>query len=222
VTLPLAMTPAPSGTSDLAALLKSATAIQHRRIERSPFMRLLLAGTLPRTHYVLLIHNLRALYGSLEPALLHHAADPALAPLQLHRLFRSASLADDQAALSRAHDPRPALLPAMVAYTARLRELRRVAPVLLTAHAYVRYLGDLNGGQALGIIVARAYGLGGGSGTRFYDFGPDATRRQWIEDFRVGLRAAGQQVLQPQAIVAEAIGAFERHAALFDELAADL
>jgi len=218
----MAMAPTPSGTSDLAALLKAATATQHRRVERSPFMSLLLAGELPRTQYVLLLHNLQALYGNLEPALLHHAAHPALAPLQLHRLFRSESLAHDQAALYRACDPPPELLPTMVAYVTRLGELGRMTPVLLTAHAYVRYLGDLNGGQALGAIVARAYGLGGRSGTRFYDFGSDATRLQLIEDFRVGLRVIGQQVLQPEAIVAEAVGAFERHAALFDELEARL
>lgn len=43
------------------------------------------------------------------------------------------------------------------------------APLLL-AHAYVRYLGDLSGGQIIGGRIRRAYGLKGKAGTAFYDF----------------------------------------------------
>lgn len=44
------------------------------------------------------------------------------------------------------------------------------APPLLLAHAYVRYLGDLSGGQIIGGRIKRAYGLKGKEGTAFYDF----------------------------------------------------
>jgi heme oxygenase len=210
------------GPCDLAGRLKAATGGLHRSVERSRFMSRLLSGRLPRAQYVFLLHNLRALYGSLEAVLWQHAADPALAPLALHKLFRSEALARDQAALHRADDGPPELVPAMVAYVARLGELGRGAPALLSAHAYVRYLGDLSGGQALGRVVARAYGLEAGAGTCFYDFGPARTRQRLIDDFRAGLGTIGRQVSQAEAIVSEAVGAFERHADLFDELEARL
>lgn len=43
---------------------------------------------------------------------------------------------------------------------------------LLLAHAYVRYLGDLNGGQTLKLRVAKAYGLDPAAldGLRFFEF----------------------------------------------------
>ena len=49
--------------------------------------------------------------------------------------------------------------------------LSRDEPALLVSHAYVRYLGDLNGGQVLQRVVTGNAGLGSGIGTRFYEFG---------------------------------------------------
>ena len=58
-------------------------------------------------------------------------------------------------------------------YTSRLRALASARdPAPLLAHAYVRYLGDLSGGQVIRRRVARAYGLedDGGAGVSFYEF----------------------------------------------------
>ena len=43
---------------------------------------------------------------------------------------------------------------------------------LLLAHTYVRYLGDLSGGQIIRRRVAKAYGVdvASGEGVKFYDF----------------------------------------------------
>ncbi len=206
----------------LAAQLKAATSSLHRQVERSPLMARLLRRELPRRNYVQLMQNLQAIYAALEPALLRHAADPALAPVLLQGMFRAEALAADLALLDPSHTPPHALVPATRAYVERLQELDRSAPGLLVAHAYVRYLGDLNGGQALQRLVARAYGLEGGAGTRFYDFGARATQQRMLEAFRMGLGVIDQRSTQAQAIVAEAVGAFERHAEIFDELGAQL
>lgn len=81
-------------------------------------------------------------------------------------------------------------LPGISNYVARIQELsngnesRGIAPQpeLLLAHAYVRYLGDLSGGQQIRRNIAKAYGLDNdGAGTSFYvfprlgDIGNDAT-----------------------------------------------
>jgi heme oxygenase len=61
----------------------------------------------------------------------------------------------------------------LVAYTKRLHTLSHSAdPSLLLAHAYVRYLGDLNGGQVIRRRVAKAYAIDveDGSGVKFYEF----------------------------------------------------
>jgi heme oxygenase len=204
----------------LAEQLRASTAVLHRRVERSAFMSRLLGGEIELAAYVALLRNLRAVYGALESALLKRSADPAIAPVVLPELFRCQALDQDILVLAGARgQARAALKPAAAQYVARLQALDDTAPVLLVAHAYVRYLGDLNGGQALRRVVARALGLQGGTGTTFYDFGDDARRRQLIERFRDGLARVAEQTPDVDAIVAEAVSAFERHEALFDQLA---
>ena len=64
------------------------------------------------------------------------------------------------------------LTTAATAYVERLAWLDERDAPLLVAHSYVRYLGDLSGGQVLGRVVAGALRLGDGRGTAFYTFGP--------------------------------------------------
>lgn len=79
-----------------------------------------------------------------------------------------------------------------VAYTSRLRALvsndtATPGPAGLLAHAYVRYLGDLSGGQFLRRRIAKAYGLDeeGEAGVEFYDFGSlDGKRRGTMGDLK--------------------------------------
>lgn len=62
--------------------------------------------------------------------------------------------------------------PRLARYLDRINALsgdERKCPLLL-AHAYVRYLGDLSGGQIIGAKLRRAYGLDGLDGRRFYFF----------------------------------------------------
>jgi heme oxygenase len=204
----------------LVERLKSGTAAMHRRVERSAFMSRLLHGEIERESYIGLLHNLRAVYGALEAALLRQSADPAVAPLVLPELFRCRALDLDIQVLAGAQVGfKPPLLPATLHYVQRLNELAITAPALLAAHAYVRYLGDLNGGQALRRIVARGLCLQGGTGTMFYDFGDDAGVRQLIGRFRHGLGAVEARAPDLEAIVAEAVSAFEQHEAIFEQLA---
>lgn len=74
---------------------------------------------------------------------------------------------------------------------------------LLLAHAYVRYLGDLNGGQTLKARVAKAYGLDAAAldGLRFFDFdGKDGSIATPAElsrlsgAFKKGMDATGDEL----------------------------
>jgi heme oxygenase (biliverdin-producing, ferredoxin) len=79
-----------------------------------------------------------------------------------------------------------------VAYTSRLRQLAAnepgtPGPAGLLSHAYVRYLGDLSGGQFLRRRIAKAYGLDEetSAGIEFYDFGTlDGKRRGNMGDLK--------------------------------------
>jgi heme oxygenase len=215
---PQPASPSVAAAPTLAERLKAATAVLHRRVEGSAFMVGVLRGRIDRAAYVGFLHNLQALYAALEQVLPRHAGQAAIGPVVMPQLFRSASISADLKALGATVASAP-LAPATQAYVARLHELDTTRPGLLVAHAYVRYLGDLNGGQALRRVVARTLGLSGPVGTVFYDFGDAATRRALVQRFRDGLNAVGQHSTEHDALVAEAVLAFERHGRLFDELA---
>lgn len=205
----------------LGEQLKAATAAMHRRVERTAFMAGLLRGQVDRPRYADLLRNLQALYAALEDGLARHAATPGVAPVVMPELFRSQALAADLQTLTGGSAPAGApLARATRHYVERLQLLGSARPGLLVAHAYVRYLGDLNGGQALCRVVERSLGLTDGAGTRFYDFGDGAARQRLVQRFRAGLEAVAGSPQERQALADEALSAFQRHERLFEELAA--
>lgn len=207
--------------TSLAERLKSETRTLHTEAERSVFMGVLLRGKMEQAAYCALLRNLHAIYAAMEPALVRHAAHPAIAPVFAAPLARAQALAADLDAL---HGPgwgaALAVQPSGTQYVLRLQQIEAHEPELLLAHAYVRYLGDLSGGQMLSRIVAQSMGLAAGQGTAFYDFGDAAETTQLTRAFRDGLQAVAVGALGVDAIVTEARSAFQRHQALFEELAA--
>jgi heme oxygenase len=202
--------------SNLPDLLRTATWPLHREVERSGLMRRILAGQIDRSRYVELLSNLSAIYRELESMLVCHAAHRWLASIHEPALHRTAALEADLRVLGSERSL--ALLPATLRYVDRLRALGRDSPQLLVAHAYVRYLGDLSGGQTVGRILGRALHLQPPDGLRFYDFGgPDAAAARALA-FRQGLAAIDAKGEDADALVAEALLAFSMHAALFREL----
>jgi heme oxygenase (biliverdin-producing, ferredoxin) len=208
----------------LTARLKQATRALHTRAERSGVMVELLQGRIGLAPYCALLRNLHAIYAALESALDAHGADDAGAPLR--RLWPPAlrRLPHLERDLQHLHtgDWRAAypLVPAADVYVERIRALSHSAPELLPAHAYVRYLGDLFGGQALARLVRGRFGLPGDDGTAFYRFGSKQEVEQLRHALRAGLDALVLGPAQDAAFVAEACSAFERHIHLFDELQA--
>lgn len=200
----------------LAERLRLETRDLHAVVERSGAMGELLRGRLPLPAYGALLNNLHALYTALEAALDRCADRAWLRPVRLPGLPRAAALASDLGALALRAPP---LEEAAEAYVQRLHALGAARAPALLAHAYVRYMGDLNGGQALRRLVGRAYGLGG-SVTRFYDFGGAEQVRALADAFRRGLDAPVLTATGADRVVAEARWAFQQHQRLFEQLAA--
>jgi len=206
-------------TVPLAARLRTATHELHRAVERAGLMPALLRGQLPLAGYLALLRNLQAIYAALEAGLARHAAHPQLAPLALDGLARAPALVADLEALHGtgwAHE-----LPvckAGQAYVDRLQRLADCQPGLLAAHAYVRYLGDLNGGQVLARRVGLALQLAPGRGLAFYDFGPAERAAARAQALRAGLDVIAPDEAAAQALVEEACAAFGHHRELFEQL----
>jgi heme oxygenase len=201
----------------LSARLREATQSLHRVAEASGIMPALLAGRVERREYCRLLRNLHALYVALEDALDRNARSPLVAPVRMPELFRASALAAD---LGDLHGPgwrAQPLADAMRGYVAHIGALAEDRPGLLAAHAYVRYLGDLSGGQILRNVVGAALGLADRAGVAFYCFG-DGDAAALKARFRAGLDALPVGDAAADAIVAEARDAFARHVRLFEEL----
>lgn len=227
----------------LATLLKEGTHEAHDAVATSQGAKLLLSGSLAKAEYVRYLMMLWHVYSELEEALDKHATNPALEgtynPTLLSRTQALSSdiayLLDVEEASWQAHPVYTSLISPMPTslanYVSRIRTLSASSdPSPLLAHAYVRYLGDLSGGQNMRHILAKSYELDEheGSGISFYDFkelrgsgnaglGEMKRIKEW---YRSEMNKAGDIAPQckPQ-IVSEASTAFRLNAGLFEELA---
>lgn len=203
----------------LARRLKAATRRPHVALERSALMRTLLRGQMSRVEYTALVRQLAAIYDALERHLSDRADSPVICLVWRPTLKRSAHLEQD---LDTLHGPDWRGLPVHDAtrdYVDHLHALAAKRPERLLGHVYVRYLGDLNGGQRLQGIVRTGLALDGPAGTRFYDFGAPERVAEHIASLRAGLDAVGERFPEyAEGIVDEALVGFDLHARLFDAL----
>lgn len=219
--------------ASLSERLRTETKDVHTAAERSGIMRQLLRGEISVASYVALLGNLAALYEALESALARHAAHDSLRAIEWHRLARLPTLRHDMAALSaglsvgmegREDAPQGsgaewALAPATREYVAHLHRLSDQHPERLWAHAYLRYLGDMYGGQIIKRLVLASVAGGDARAVSFYEFAEIDDLAAFLTAFRVALDDAPLHPTTPDAMVAEARFGYELHARMFTELA---
>lgn len=202
----------------LSSRLRTETRELHVQAERSGAMGALLRGQLPLEGYGALVAALLEIYAALEEGLERHAAHPAIAALRRPGLARRSALESDLAVLRRLGLAPLEPASAARAYGAHLRALAADDPLRLVAHAWLRYLGDLNGGRILERVVRERLGVPEGA-MAFYRFpalaDPAAAAVQW----RLALDALPLDDALGDVLVAEASDGFRRHIALFEEIA---
>jgi heme oxygenase len=204
----------------LALRLRQETRQNHVEAERSGIMRRLLTRSLDLETYVALLHNLLPVYEALEAEMDRHQGDPLVAPFHHPGLARVRPLAADLAELAGPDWRSLPALPETEAYVSRIHAAAAEDPALLVAHAYVRYLGDLSGGQILKKIVAESFQLAPGSGVQFYEFPALGDLDAFKHRYRAALDSLAPSPERADNIVREAIGGFEANTRLFAALEA--
>jgi len=210
----------PAINDPFSAELRRRTQRAHRLAEQARFIRGFLRGTVTRSAYLGLLQRLHAVYQALEIALRHHAGHPACGPFWWPELARTEALQADLRALGGSPLSNAAS-PATERFCAHLERCAAGDPVLLVAHAYVRYLGDLSGGQVLHRLALRSLDLVVDQQDHFYSFPglPDITVAK--ADFRHRLDQLGDALPERREdLVNEAILSFQLNLALFEELEA--
>jgi heme oxygenase len=182
--------------------IKAATWPLHREAERSGIVAAILAGTATREGVALLWRNLLPVYQALDAT-----------SFGLPALVRSDAIEADLAIL--APDADLPLLPEAAEYAARVRSADAGR---LIAHAYVRYLGDLNGGLLLQRKLTASLGV---APLAFHAFPGIADPRAFAAAYRAGLDQA-LAAADGEAVLAEAVAAFTLNIALSRAVAAAL
>jgi heme oxygenase len=105
------------------------------------------------------------------------------------------------------------MLPSGVAYARRIAQAAEGDGALLIAHAYTRYLGDLNGGSILARLLAKTLGLRPVE-LSLYDFSAFADAATLKHDYRDALDQAGALAADPNSVIEEGAVAFSLNIAL--------
>lgn len=205
-------------TSQFSARLRSVTQEDHQAAESSDFITTLMGGERSAHDYMLLISQYHYIYGALEEEVRALAADPELAEMFDPSLERSAQIAKDLEILLPLHglEEIPAALAATEDYVAAIRA-SAAEPARLVAHHYLRYLGDLSGGLAIGKLVARHYALPD-EALNMWKFDQIDKPKLYKDSYREKLDVFGAKTSHAEAVLDEAKRGFQWNKAIFEDL----
>ncbi len=198
--------------------IRARTAPLHREAERSGFIGEVLRRRACAHGYALLLRNLLPVYVAMERMLDRRRHSPALGALAQPGLYRSDAIRADLRKLQGADwQAELPLLGAGARYAGRIMLAARKDPALLVAHAYTRYLGDLNGGQTLQRLLAAVPGIGP-QALSFHAFPRIGDAARFRLEYRCALERCAALAADPPALVEEAVRAFRLNIALSNEV----
>jgi len=198
----------------LSIMLREGTMDSHRSAEQTEFVKAFLKGNITRNLYAKHLSLLKLVYDALERNLRASLSNPAVAKIHFPELERAREIEKDLQFFSMNAGEST---PATDKYVARLNELGTSSPWLLAAHSYVRYLGDLSGGQALKRVAGKALDLTS-DGLRFYDFPAIGDIPGFKTVYREALDSLPLDESQKQELVGEAVLAFDLNTGIFHDL----
>jgi heme oxygenase len=206
-------------TPRLSQAFKSGTAVAHQAAEDVHFVKNFVQGKIDRSLYADMILALFHVYAKLELLLEQHAATTFPNCHFPFELNRTAALQEDlDFWFGSTSSSSLTMSPATRDYVDRLDAIAATNPILLLAHAYTRYLGDLSGGKVLARVARRALNLGKKDGLAFYDFENIPSAKVFKDKYRKALDTLNLTANQVQELVQEANVAFLLNMRLFEEL----
>ncbi|WP_426717776.1 heme oxygenase (biliverdin-producing) [Corynebacterium auriscanis] len=205
-------------TTPLSVALRDCTSQAHERAEGSDFMSELLNGDLKPSAVSALTGQLWFVYRALENAVRRVATTPIVAPIVDTRLQRVAALENDLAHLLGIDwAEQVKMLPATSRYVDRLDSFGEEDAACVVAHHYVRYLGDISGGQVIAARLGVLYDIAP-EALKFYDFSAIGKIPPYRTRYRQQLNALPVTEKQRAKLIEEANEAFAMNSAVFTDL----
>lgn len=200
----------------LSERLRGETRQAHDKAEHSSFMEELLGGELDAAAFIALQEQALLFYTALEDAVEACVGDSRLADIADRQLDRRSALVADLTVLGGTVNAEP--LPETAAYVAELQRIGRDGDVpALIAHHYTRYLGDLAGGQVIGRLMGRHYGVAS-EGLTFYDFPHIPKPKVYRDVYRAALDALQLTEEEQQHLLDASSDAFAFNSGVFEGL----
>jgi heme oxygenase len=197
----------------LADRLRTETQALHVEAERSGYIQEILKRRASLDGYALFLRNLLPAYQAMEAGLERLTDQPAFQPFDWPKLYRAQAITGDLEALAGPawKDDLPILAEAQD-YANRIDSVAGSGAGLL-GHAYVRYVGDLSGGQIVKRLLSSSPGLAPEMLT-FYDFPAIDDADAFKDAFRDALGQAAGTLDDADAVVEEARTAFRLNIAV--------
>lgn len=209
-------------SSMLATHLREGTKKAHSLAENAGFIQCFLKGAVEKTSYRHLLGSFYFVYTALEEQMALQQEHPQLGQIYFPELNRQSSLVKDLTYYWSAWPENLTPSAATQRYLDRIQQVAIADPILLIAHLYTRYLGDLSGGQLLKKIAQRGMNLPDEQGTAFYDFVDIQDPKAFKKVYRQALNNLVLDDNTIARIVDEANLAFKLNMGLFQELEGSL
>ena len=210
-------------TQTLSVQLKQRTAEVHDHAESSAFVSNLMAGNLEPEAFADLVSQLWFIYSALEAAVrAAHEADPTgpISAVYDPLLERQRKVEADLTELFGTNwEDKIRITEATQDYVARLNELRgaEAAPAVV-AHHYVRYLGDIAGGQVIARRASELYNVPD-EALNFYDFTEIGKIKPYRDRYKAAVDGLDLTDSQREELLNEAVVAFRHNFEVFGALA---
>lgn len=161
--------------------LREQTKELHLAAEQTEFMKQMFIGGLPLSKYLEYLMSLEKIYSVLEYEIRDSIDSDIILSVFDTRLERSALISKDIKAIARKHVLKRSTIDIINEYVKYIKSSNEVE---LLAHHYIRYLGDLSGGQMISKLLQRSYSFSDNQ-TLFYKFDLDA--KQYREEYKTRL-----------------------------------
>ncbi|KAG0205398.1 Heme oxygenase 2 [Mortierella sp. NVP41] len=204
----------------LAVDLKEGTKTVHAEAERSKFVKYFFRGEITPATYGRFLISLYQVYSALEDALDKHKDNANVQLIYFPaELSRKEALEQDLEFFNGPEwrDMLTPVSPAQQAYIDAINRCANTKPELLIAHSYVRYLGDLSGGQILAKKLQKYNDLPEGKGVAFYSFDTIENKTEFKDMYRIRLNQVEVDEETHKQIVEESCQAFVRNIDVFAE-----
>jgi heme oxygenase len=180
----------------------------HSQAERTGIIQEMLRGRATSFGYALLLRNLLPAYRQMEQALEQLRLRPAFDGIAQRAVYRAAAIETDlEAICGPAWAETLPLLSAGRCYADRIDSVAKGDGHRVIAHAYARYLGDLNGGQILKRLLGQTLGLAPAA-LNFYDFPAVSDLEAFKISYRDALDRSARAIEDIAPVVEEAAEAF--------------